>query len=468
MTNWAGRGWSGQGTLVVVPRTPQRRRAVPLVLLLAATTGLAAPPAASASGAAEESCSPTEEQLPVCEVGDGGLETAAFLDPTAEVEDAEDVALAERVYVAPFAHLDARRGAIAIGPESNVQDSVSVEGGVRGDRSRTRALEAVGLARDAGVETGERVILAHGSSVRGPARIGTGPVLEVEGAAGPEEDSGVFLSFGAQVDGAVLERDTVLSALSRVGPGVVLRSGTVVLPGKSVETQAEADDAALGKVRPITDADRLFNAGVVEVNVGLAREYSRLAGEDADAVRGIGVDPGGNPFDQARDLPTVDSDLCTGAEVADPAFRNRIIGNVCFEDSAEGLDHAMGEHISLRADEGGPFGVGTIEEMDDGVIFHALEGNDLTVGDRVSYGEGVIVHGGGRPQVDPTTGLATPTVVGNDVVLEDGAIVFRSLVRNGAVVGERSAVVGSELEIGQVVPDRTVYANGEVFGPVEW
>ena len=452
-----------------MPHTAARRRAVPLVLLLTATTGLAAVPTASATGAAaEETCSPTEDRLPVCEVGDGGLETAAFLDPTAEVEDAEGVALAERVYVAPFAELDARRGEIEIGPESNVQDSVSVEGGVEGDQARTAALAAAGLAPDAGVQTGERVILAHGSSVRGPARLGTGPVLEVEGPAGPEEDSGVFLSFGAQVDGAVLERDTTLSALSKVGPGVVLRSGTVVLPGKLVATQAEADDPALGKVRPITDADRQFNAGVVEVNVGLAREYSRLAGEDADAVRGIGVDPGGNPFDLARDLPTVDSDLCTGGQLADPAFRNRIIGNVCFEDSAEGLDHAMGERISLRADEGGPFGIGTIEEMDDGVIFHALEGNDLTVGDRVSYGEGVIVHGGGRPQVDPTTGLATPTVVGNDVVLEDGAIVFRSLVRNDAVVGERSAVVGSELALGQVVPDRTVYANGEVFGPVEW
>ena len=106
--------------------------------------------------------------------------------------------------------------------------------------------------------------------------------------------------------------------------------------------------------------------------------------------------------------------------------------------------------------------------MDDSVIFHALEGNDLRVGNRVRYGEDVIVHGGGRPQVDPTTGLAAPTLVGNDVVLRDGAVVFRSLVRNHATIGRRSAVVGSVLAVGQRIAPRTIYVNDEVFGTVEW
>ena len=128
----------------------------------------------------------------------------------------------------------------------------------------------------------------------------------------------------------------------------------------------------------------------------------------------------------------------------------------------------MGERISIRADEGGPFGLGTIEAMADGVIFHALEGSDLRVGSDVSYGEGAIVHGGGRPAVDPTTGVPAPTIVGNDVQLGDGAVVFRSLLRNGVRVGDRTAVVGSELTVGQEIPDRTIYANDEVFGPVEW
>ncbi|GAB7192840.1 hypothetical protein NUM3379_35490 [Kineococcus sp. NUM-3379] len=431
----------------------------------AVAAALTVPAGADEKGA---TCSPTPERRPVCDTG-GGIATAAFVDPSATVSRPAAVHLGEHVYVGPFAAVRGGRANLLVGAESNLQDNVTVDTAPFSDAPRSQALLRVGLRPGSGVETGERVILAHGSSVRGPARIGVGPEIEVpDGEGGRTGDSGVFVSFGAMVDGAVLERDSGVSALARVGPGVRLRSGFIVLPGKDVRTQAEADDPALGKVRPITRADREFNAGVVEVNVGLAREYSRMAGDSPADVRGIGPDPGGNPFDRSRDLPTVESALCTGPQVRDPGFRNRIIGDVCFEDSAAQLDRVMGERISLRADEGGPFGVGNVERMGDRVTFHALEGSDLHVGNRVRYGQGVIVHGGGRPQVDPTTGLAAPTVIGNDVVLRDGSVVFRSFVANDSEIGTRSAVVGSELAQGQRIPDRTIYANGSVFGAVEW
>ncbi len=57
---------------------------------------------------------------------------------------------------------------------------------------------------------------------------------------------------------------------------------------------------------------------------------------------------------------------------------------------------------------------------------------------------------------------------GNDVTLRPRSVVFRSLVRNDAVIGYKSAVVGSELRQGQVIPNRLIYANDEVFGRVEW
>lgn len=444
-----------------------RPRPRPFALLLAGTA-VALVPALSPASAAEpaEHCVPTAQNRPVCTAG-SPVETASFLDPSATVPVPEEVELGESVYVGPFAQLRASASpaaGIVLGAESNAQDNVVVTARVHRSATTRRVLRAAGLAPDDGVHTGDRVILAHGSSVRGPARLG----VLAEGEAPPEEDSGVFVSFGARVDGAVLERDTGLSALSRVGPGVRLRSGYIVLPGKDVTTQAQADDPALGKVRPIVDADREFNEGVVEVNVGLAREYSRLAREDASAVRGINVDPGGNAFDQSRDAPTVESDLCTGPTVRVPDFRNRIIGDACFADSVAELDEAMGDRIAVRADEGGPFGIGEVARMGDGVVFHALEGSDLRVGDRVRYGDRVILHGGGRPAADPTTGVAAPTIVGDDVRLGDGAVVFRSLVRNGARIGARSAVVGSELALDQRIPARTIYANDEVFGRVEW
>jgi carbonic anhydrase/acetyltransferase-like protein (isoleucine patch superfamily) len=104
--------------------------------------------------------------------------------------------------------------------------------------------------------------------------------------------------------------------------------------------------------------------------------------------------------------------------------------------------------------------------MGDDVIFHALEDTDLVIGDDVSYGEGVIAHGGGRVVVagEPEE----PTVINDGVTLEDEAVVFRSTIGEGATIGERSAVVGTDLAPGTVVPDRVIILNGEEFGAVEW
>ena len=421
-------------------------------------------PAPGATAPASAACHPTRANRPVCPAG-APLDKANFLDPTAKVVGAAEVELEGQVYVGPFAELVAKRGTkITLGGETNVQDNVAVHASTPRSDSATAALAQVGLTPTSGVVTGEKVILAHGSSVRGPARLG----VLAAGQKAPQPDSGVFVSFGAQVDGAVIERDSGLSALSRVGPGVRLKTGLIVLPGKNVTTQAQAEDPALGKVRPITEADRKFNAGVIEVNVGLAREYSRLAKEKPSAVYGINVDPGGNVFDKRRDAPRVGSALCTGPDAVVPEFRNRIIGDACFEDSLRRLNFAMGSNISIRADEGGPFGIGTIATMGDKVVFHALEGTDLRVGNRVRYGARTIVHGGGRPALDPTTGVSAPTIIGNDVRLDDGAVVFRSLIRNKSRIGARSIVVGSELAVGTRIAPRTVYANDKVFGPVEW
>jgi len=104
--------------------------------------------------------------------------------------------------------------------------------------------------------------------------------------------------------------------------------------------------------------------------------------------------------------------------------------------------------------------------MRDDVIFHALEGTHLATGDRVEYGRKVVVHGGGRVVIAGNP--EKPTVVGDDVVLQDESIVFRSTIGNHSVIGKRSVVVGSDLAPGTVVPPRTVVINGVKFGDVEW
>jgi carbonic anhydrase/acetyltransferase-like protein (isoleucine patch superfamily) len=279
--------------------------------------------------------------------------------------------------------------------------------------------------------------------------------------ADPDEEQEVFLSFGAQVDGAILEQNTGVSVLGRVGPGVTLPSGMLVLPGKNVTTNEEAGDPAMGKVRPINEADVAFNEAVIEVNVAFAREYTELYRDEPNAVRGVSVDPGHTEFNPDRDLPSF-----AGVEQAVPGFRNRVIGDVDLADRFWQFHSTSGNRIALRADEGEPFVLGHVESMGDDVIFHALEHTDLHIGDGVRVGAGAIVHGGGRVIAE---GIPDePTRVGNDVTLHDESIVFRSTIGNGAVIGQRSAVVGTDLPPGTVVPAHTIILDGEVFGPVEW
>ncbi|MFP5371288.1 MAG: acetyltransferase, partial [Actinomycetes bacterium] len=275
------------------------------------------------------------------------------------------------------------------------------------------------------------------------------------------DDQEVFLSFGAQVDGAILQLNTGVSALARVGPGVTLPSGMLVLPGKNVTTNEQAGDPGLGYVRAINEADVAFNEAVIEVNVAFAREYTRLYREDPNAVRGVSVDPGHTEFNEDRDLPSF-----AGVEEAIPGSGNRIIGDVDLADPFGVFDAAAGARISLRADEGEPFVVGHVDEMSDDVIFHALEETDLVVGDGVRYGAGSIVHGGGRVIAEGRPD--EPTVIGDRVTLGDEAVVFRSTIGDDAVIGERSAVVGTALPAGAVVPPNTIVLNGQVFGAVEW
>ncbi len=153
-------------------------------------------------------------------------------------------------------------------------------------------------------------------------------------------------------------------------------------------------------------------------------------------------------------------------EEAIPGFGNRIIGDVDLADPFGVFNDAAGDRISLRADEGEPFVVGHVDEMGDDVIFHALEETDLIVGDDVRYGAGSIVHGGGR--VIAAGQPDEPTVIGNRVTLEDEAVVFRSTIGEDALIGQRSAVVGTDLPAGAVVPPNTIVLNGQVFGAVEW
>jgi len=408
--------------------------------------------------AVEPTCSPTGANFPVCP---GETEDdRSFVDPTVEVVNAEDISLARKVYVGPFARLLAEASAgIEIGEESNLQDNVTVQARAPRDAQGSAAVAALGLGENDGVEVAERVILAHGSTVKGPAKIGIGGG---DITPDPDADQEVFLSFGSEVDGAILQRNTGVSALGRVGPGVTLHSGFIVLPGKNVTTQAEADDPALGKVRLLTEADVAFNEAVIEVNTAFAREYPRLHDQNPSAVRGISPDPGGTGFNAERNLPVLG-----GVATEAPDFRNRIIGEVALANTLAELEGLMGNRVAIRADEGEPFTIGTITSMGSDVIFHALEETPIQIGNDVTYGNRVIIHGGGRQPLEGG-GSDEPTIIEDGVVLRDQAVVFRSLIGSGSTIGVKSAMVNTDVAPGTTIPDRTIYVNNALFGAVEW
>ncbi len=413
-----------------------------IVLALVIGTQIYKQPAVASGG----TCNPTANNLPICP-STAPSDSASFIDPTATIANPTNISLGEKVYVAPFAQLNATTAPITIGDDSNVQDQVKI------------------IASGTGVEIGPRVIMAHMATIKGAAKIGT------QGSTGPFTDPitnsqfnndipETFLAFNCEIDGAIIQRNTVVNFLSRVAPGVTLPAGKVVLPGKNVTTNLQASSGSLGKVANLTQADVALMEGIIEVNEAFAKGYTELARADSTNVTGINYapvtafNPGG--------LPQIGGNI-----TRNPNFRNRIIGNVVLEDSLASLNFKIGNRISLRADEGEPFHVGTIAGMANDVVFHALETTSLTLGDIVGYGPRALVHGG--RQVVNGVANGPETSIGNFVGLGPNSVIFRSVIGNKSAVGQRSAVFNSTVPPRTYIRSRVIYAdNGSIISSVEW
>ncbi|MCC5667727.1 acetyltransferase [Nostoc sp. CHAB 5784] len=359
----------------------------------------------------------------------------SFVDPTATLNNPQNITIGSLTYVAPFASLKAGtqpRTSINIGNESNVQDNVVVD------------------ASTGAINIGDQVILAHNSTVKGSASLGKTGICPGGVAECPS-----FVSFNAVVDGAIIEKDAMVLALARVAPGVTIPSGLKVLPGKYVASQAEVRS----KTARIVAADRKFMSGVIEVNKAFAVQYTQLKNEDPSNVTGINYDPGNTTFNRFRDLPTF-----AGQSTRDPAFRNRIIGDVQFTQNLNDAKALMSNKISLRADEGEPFVVGNNNVIKDNVTFHALEHTELQIGSNNVHHINAVIHGG------PTSfsGANDTTITGDNFVLKDRAVFFRSRIGNNSVVGTKSLVQESDLAAGSVVPDKTIVIGNAIAGSVEW
>ena len=351
----------------------------------------------------------------------------SFVDPSATLNGR--VEMGESVYVAPFARVEAGQSLVRIGSQSDLQDNVTV------------------LAdKDREVQLGERVILAHGCTVLGPAQLGAAGLLPC------------FVGFNAEVAGAVVEPGAMVGIRARLGPGVILRRGKRILPGRSVTTQAQADDPALGKVVEVTEQDRQFMQGVLTVNLDLASGYARMQSQDPEAVRGIGPDPS-TPLHPEQIQPSMNQQ-----PAAEPNFRNRVIGHIFITDPLDLFFALTGQRDSIRADEGGPFRIGAGTGMADEVTVHALEHSQISVGRNCQFGFHSVIHGGeDLNQVPHDT-----STLGNNVVVGPRAVVFRSALGDNCTIGQDALVDGCNLPAGSNVPPRTLLIGNQVVGSLEW
>ncbi len=352
---------------------------------------------------------------------------ASYVDPTVYRERADRVMIGCRSFVAPFASLDGTMGPIAIGDDTNIQDNVVLTGTL--------------------VMIGDHVSIAHGATIVGPATVGAPKGLPA------------FVGFNSIIDGATVEPDAMVTHLVKVSPGIVIRSGVKVLPGKWIKTQDEADNEALGKVTKVTDADRDFMRGVLHVNGSFAGGYAELAQISPSQLLGAGRDPGHSDFNRDADLPTF-----AGQSEAHPEIPMRIVGGVRMDDPLVALLAKVGRNVSIRADEGEHFRFGIVGGVQDRVTFHALEHSDLDIGNGDQFGYHVVVHGG----ADDASLPHEVTRIEDNVTVKDWSVVFRSKVGAGVTIGVRSYVDGCHLAPGTVVPDRTIMIKDKVVGTVEW
>jgi carbonic anhydrase/acetyltransferase-like protein (isoleucine patch superfamily) len=351
---------------------------------------------------------------------------ASFVDHTVQRTHADRIHIGCRSYVAPFVSIDPHDATLVIGTASNLQDNVSVSGRVT---------------------IGDRVSIAHGATIIGPATVGAPDGLPA------------FVGFNSVIDGATVEPDAMVTHLVKVSPGIVIHAGIKVLPGRWIRTQAEADSEALGKVVPVSDADRAFMHGVLHVNNALAAGYAALSRTAPVELQGAGRDPGHSDFNHDADEPSF-----AGRARVHPSRHLRVIGGVTIADGWRELDRAMGYAVSLRADEGEHFRFGRDNHFADHVTFHALEHSNIEVGNAVMIGGHAVVHGG----ADDLSAAKDLTRLNDRVMVGAHAVVFRSTVGAGVQIGEYAYVDGCHLAPGIVVPARTVMVKDKVVGVVEW
>ena len=198
-------------------------------------------------------------------VTDPTISEFAYVDPLALVIG--DCEIGRLVLVAPFAVCRADEGIpIHVGDYSNMQDGVilhALETGSHGKNIDDRRYSSEGSllkANDTGfkngfaIYVGDKVSLAHGVQVHGPAYVGNDTFVGMKS-----------LIFNAKIGNRV-----AIGVSSTVTNGVTIPDDKFVPPGTIVTTQAQADALPARVGSPYEE----INKAVIHVSQELAKGYN--------------------------------------------------------------------------------------------------------------------------------------------------------------------------------------------------
>jgi carbonic anhydrase/acetyltransferase-like protein (isoleucine patch superfamily) len=383
---------------------------------------------------------------------------ATYIDPTVSVENGNSVVIGFQNFIGPYVNLNGGGGAIKIGNTSSILDNATIIANPGLGHRRPQVL------------IGDQVVIGFNARVEGPSVIG------VFGAASLPTSIGA----GALIDGAVIEPGAIVSPRARVGPGVTVPSGFRVLPGANVTTDADASKPALGMVVPVVSSDISTIKSTISENESLAAGYVTLyQGSSA-----TGASPGANPSltginngDLAAILgaslqpgPTSASfePSKTGPEFVSPrlglvgvqlaSFPARLTGRVIIDMQALNAAHRIGRANAIRADQGQPITIGSIDKTGWHVSINSPLGGTLAIGEHFSTGSNVVVLSGSKVNAK----------FGDNVMIDSGAVVVQTSIGSDSTVGKGAYLANSTFPAHTVIPANAIYVNNKFLGYVKW
>lgn len=325
--------------------------------------------------------------------------TSSFVSPLVELFG--EVSVGEKSFIASNTILSAEPGTrICIGNETNLQDNINMI-------AVPNAPAPVSPCSARATSTQNKVSIAHQAIIKN-SKLG----------------NFTFIGFRARITNSTLADGVFVLHGANIA-NVRIAKDRLVPIGAKITTQAQAD------ALPLKTADNSkFQNEVLEVNREFAEHYNELYQESGyGGVSGISPAPktSWNPKPVA---PTV------GKNVRLEEFA-RIVGDVRLGDNS-----VVGQRTSIRADEGAPIIVGKNAIIEDRVTFHALKGTNIKIGDNLNTEDNIVFHG--------------PLEVGNNLAIEDDAVLFRSKVGNNVSIGTGAIVVGVTLGDRTQVPDNAL------------